>query len=105
MHLGHPSPLARLSGVLRVMVGTALALRRVGIIGYLVEQECHRAQGTARWSRGASAGSWGASCGRDLALASWVLQTFYALGQSHHSGEQVYMTSWERAQAIGIMML
>jgi len=47
----------------------------------------------------------GVSCGHDPALASWVQQTFHALGQEHHVGEQAHMTSWERAQAVGIMML
>jgi predicted PurR-regulated permease PerM len=34
-----------------------------------------------------------------------MLQTFHALGQDHHCVEQAYMTSWERAQTIGIVML
>ena len=49
--------------------------------------------------------SGGASCGRDPARASWVLQTFHALGQDRHWVEQAHMTGWERAQAVGIVML
>jgi len=34
-----------------------------------------------------------------------VLQTFHALGQDRHWVEQAHMTGWERAQAVGIVML
>ena len=47
----------------------------------------------------------GASYGRYRARASWVLQTFHATGQDHHWVEQAHMTGWERAQAVGIVML
>ena len=34
-----------------------------------------------------------------------MLQTFHAPGQDHLWVEQAHMTGWERAQAVGIVML
>src|SRR5215475_13706179 len=67
------------------MAGTALAFCRGLALGIFCCVGGHRAHNPAR--------------------ASWVLQTCHVLRQDQHAKEQASMTGWERAQAVGTVIL